>query len=168
MNFVQFYLDQAPDYKGRMLHDIWSWSHEKLELSHDFIQLLFPLKERSESVPTAPVIDDDSIQQFRTNPQLQRNMLKSLELMLCFYGLRRAADGMHITKDEHFPERAPEWVILGDHNHLRLTRILRCLALCGLSEHARALLECLQHIAAEHPEAISQETRQYWTKAASA
>ena len=46
---VAFYRLEAPDARGRMLHDIWRWDSARLETVHDYIQWLFPL-----DVPSLP------------------------------------------------------------------------------------------------------------------
>jgi hypothetical protein len=47
-----------------------------------------------------------------------------------------------------------------------LTRILTSLRLLGLEDQSRALLACLERIAADHPHAIPSTTLAYWRKAA--
>ena len=42
MNFEKFLLAKEPDFKGRAIQDIWNFSDEQIEHTHDFIQLLFP------------------------------------------------------------------------------------------------------------------------------
>ena len=48
MDLVAFYQGEAPDYQGRTLREIWGWDDERLEEQHDYIQVLFPLKELSQ------------------------------------------------------------------------------------------------------------------------
>ena len=50
MNFENFLINAEPDFKNRFLNDIWYFSDEDIEHTHDFIQLLFPLNEKSNSV----------------------------------------------------------------------------------------------------------------------
>ena len=50
MNFENFLINAEPDFKNRFLNDIWDFSDEDIEHTHDFIQLLFPLNEKSNSV----------------------------------------------------------------------------------------------------------------------
>ena len=54
---VNFYLGDAPDNQGRMIDEILSWKDEQLEDVHDYIQWLFPLKERSAFTPFPSQID---------------------------------------------------------------------------------------------------------------
>ena len=44
------------DARGRKLHEIWEFSDNQIESTHDFIQWLFPLTEPSQSQPDAPVL----------------------------------------------------------------------------------------------------------------
>jgi hypothetical protein len=46
-SILTFYQGQSPDSSGRMIETIWSWDYQKLEYTHDYIQWLFPLKEKS-------------------------------------------------------------------------------------------------------------------------
>ena len=50
MNFKNFLLAEESDFKGRMIQDIWNYSDEEIENNHDFIQILFPLNKKSQSV----------------------------------------------------------------------------------------------------------------------
>jgi hypothetical protein len=52
---VAFYLNQRPDSQGRMIEDIWLWDSHRLEYTHDYIQWLFPLKQKSRFNPDAPL-----------------------------------------------------------------------------------------------------------------
>jgi hypothetical protein len=53
----------------------------------------------------------------------------------------------------------------GNHNFLRISRILRSLSLLGLRTHATALLKCLEGIYAEDPHTIGATTLGYWRRA---
>jgi hypothetical protein len=165
MNLVNFYLGTAPDYQGRMLRDIWTWDHERLEQIHDFIQVLFPLAEPSMFSSRAPILRAEDVREFRNNAALRDNLLRSFRLMLDFYGLEMQEDPVAITKAAHFPERAVNWLAFGDHNMLRITRILKCLRLCGFGENARAFLAFLLNLYEERPRDIGMETLAYWQDA---
>lgn len=86
--------------------------------------------------------------------------------MLRFYGLTCDATlGTRIQPSVQFGVWAPNWLTPGNHNHLRLTSILRSLSLLGLEAHARALLHFLEAIATENPGAIDATTLAYWRRA---
>jgi opioid growth factor receptor-like protein len=111
------------------------------------------------------VLDEAAAAQFRENPTLRTNLLHSFRLMLDFYGLRLDEANGAVVPAEHFRERAENWLVPGDHNHLRITRILKCLQTCGLGEYAAAFLKCLLAVAG--PRDVTEETLRYWREAGS-
>jgi|GEM_PF-6768085 len=89
---------------------------------------------------------------------------RALETMLRFYGLelRGNVDKPQVVRSASFAARVPVWISLRNHNHDRLTRILKCLSIVEASELGHPLLQTLLEIAAQNPEAFSQETLGYW------
>ena len=165
---VPFYLGERPDLEGRTIQQMWAWDFEALECTHDYIQWLFPITEKSHFNPHAPVVDEDVIQVFKENPRLQKNLLQSFSIMLSFYGLassRNKQGKVCVEKSENYPDRKPEWVNMLDHNYLRITRILKCLVAFGLIQEAQAFYKCLKKIYREDSGQIGNETFQYWTDA---
>ena len=91
--------------------------------------------------------------------------------MLDFYGLALESVGTARRASSRRPDFAAKsrgWLHAGDHNHLRLTRILTSVRLLGLGDHSRALFACLADIARDHPGAVSATTLDYWRRAAAA
>ena len=167
---IGFYSGTEPDHCGRYLHDIQRWPDEQLEAVHDYIQWLFPLPERSGFNVAAPLLIPESIQEFRTHPDLQEKLRVSFFRMMKFYGFEvRAGEHIMVTRAPNFEAKAKGWRSPGNHNHLRITRILRCLTLLGLDAEAKAFLECLAEIYEDEQNkpspAISNETMGYWRKA---
>ena len=66
------------DYQGRFLKDIWLMEDTRIEKVHDFIQWVFPTDEVSKSVPSAPVLFDDEIEEIKTSELAKENLLKFL------------------------------------------------------------------------------------------
>jgi hypothetical protein len=64
---------------------------------------------------------------------------------------------------DHFAERVAEWMFPNDHNHLRITRILKCLTLCGLGQFAWAFHKAL--VEAVGPDQVTVETLRFWENA---
>jgi hypothetical protein len=87
--------------------------------------------------------------------------------MLAFYGLRRAGAGeaVAIARGPGYATRSAEWLDRS-HNFLRISRILRCLALLGCGPEARAFLACLEEIVRENGSAVGSDTLGYWRRAA--
>jgi Opioid growth factor receptor (OGFr) conserved region len=165
---VDFYGGAADD-RGRHLEQIWSWPDDEIETVHDFIQWLFPLDTVSRANPNAPLVTASTIQAFQQSDELRGKLEASLERMLAFYGLRHAGD--RIEKSDTFPKQRRYWLggygWLGpNHNHLRITRILRSLALLGLPHHTQALAQCLADLYPFERSHINKTTLRYWMEAA--
>lgn len=141
--------------------DVWDFSYEELESRHDYIQWLFPLKERSRFNTFAPIITD--ISPYKTYT-IKENMQKSFVLMLSFYGFKICGD--EIICSESFPERKENWVTAGNHNYLRITRILKSLMLFGLKKEAGMFLLILETVYEDNKDKIGEETMNYWEGAA--
>ena len=70
---VHFLEGTYPDHKGRYLSDIWSYSDNEIERTHDFIQWIFPLDEPSNAVWDAPVLIDQEIDEILDSSKVRRN-----------------------------------------------------------------------------------------------
>jgi hypothetical protein len=125
--------------------------------------VLFPLPEASAFNRSAPLLDPATLAEFRRDALIQQNLLKSLEVMLAFYGFTLDRDKKVVTPADNFKERADNWLFPNDHNHLRITRILRCLTLCGLQDFARAFHAAL--VRATGPTTVTAETLRFWENA---
>lgn len=174
---VSFYAPQnaAADARGRKLHTILAWSDNQLEWSHDYIQILFPLPERSPINPSAPVINEQVFSTFRSSPGHQGRLRDALVRMLKFYGLVLAprhscgqgADGCwEVQPGPNFAQASPNWVKRFDHNHLRITRIIRSCRVLGLEDEARAFHTALSRVAEGKQGVVSQKSLMFWQRAA--
>ena len=165
---VRFYRGDGRDDASRTIEDVWRFSTDDLEVTHDFIQWLFPLRDRSAFVRGAPTLTDNTVAVFRDSAELRDRLRRSLDLMLAFYGLRRDVDRSGDALIVAAPElaiRGPHWWASGNHNHRRLTRMIRSLAILGLEPEARAVRDCLDRVRRENETGISDETAQYWARA---
>ncbi|KAH9869954.1 hypothetical protein J1614_006875 [Plenodomus biglobosus] len=218
---------QAKDSHGRTQQDIMSWSDTKLERSHNYIQMLFPLPEGSPYNWAAPVVTREVFNAFRSRTELRDSMRRSFERMLEFYGFTASADtkvDVNSKDEDHeggsevedvaaqnvgattaeITETSPEdtesntttgsesttalsstpsttsyaiirgpkwrknstnWCVRFDHNHLRITRILRCLRVMGLQTECDAFYKALQEVFADPAVPISDRSMMYWTHA---
>ena len=167
-DIIRFYRDELADQSGRLLSEILSERHEWLEFTHDYIQWLFPLAEASAFNPEAPVLTPAAIAEFRANPALGERLQQAFELMLSFYGLQqepKPSGEFRVTRSADFEQRARNWLTPGNHNHLRITRILKSLGLLGLRPQADAFLACLLEISRDHPRIINTNTLSFWRTA---
>ena len=163
---VSFYSGLSTDNLGRSLEEIQDWGYDRLEGVHNYVQWLFPLSERSNFNPDAPILDADQIVAFRSSDELKARLIKSFKVMLRFYGLCVEDKGgtIEITKSDEYAQRKGTWLTPGNHNYLRITRILTSLRLLGLREYAEVFLALLERLYEEESQRIGSTTLGYWRR----
>ena len=142
---VQFLAGEGRDGAGRTADEVLTFDDDRLEARHDFIQWLFPLTEPSAAVPGSPVLSRDDVAALVASDLAQMRLARAARRMLAFYG---ATGGW----------RAP-----ADHNHLRITRIIRSLRLLSGDAAADAFRQKILALAEDAP--ISATSRAYWNAA---
>ncbi len=165
---VAFHRGEASDSAGRRIDEILAWDDGRLERTHDYIQWLFPTRVHSRFNPDAPVLNARDIEAFRDDERLRESLLRGLRRMLAFYGLDcvRCGNGPEVRANAAFAARSREWLHRGNHNHLRITRILECLHTLGLEQHAGAFFEFLHSLYERYPDCVADVTYDYWRRAA--
>lgn len=163
---LEFYYGYGRDQSGRTLRDILNFSDHDLEYSHDYIQWLFPTITASAFNPSASTLTSADISEFNSNPILQQNLLCSFVRMLRFYGMVYRRDGsIHLRPDFETSENGQNWLTSGNHNFLRITRILESLILLGLREPAYTFYKVLSDKIISNPtyrEIITPRTFHFW------
>jgi len=164
---LEFYRG-GKDAEGRTLTEILAWDDEKLEDVHDYIQWIFPTAKASEFNRRAPVLDSATISAFKAEPELRTKLLDAFARMLRFYGFElEQRDGRPaVVRGVNWSTRREEWLTPGNHNLLRITRILDCLATLALEEHARAFLATLEGLDENDRRKIGRRTYAFWREAA--
>ena len=134
---------------------------------HDYIQWIFPLPERSGANPWAPVLTADTIAAIRGNAEMQGRLRAAFLRMLAFHGFVLENDA--VREGPRFAAAARNWLRVGNHNHLRLTRLLRSLRVLGLEREALLLWEALRELNERETKAgrhsITSETFAFWRDA---
>jgi hypothetical protein len=146
---VEFYSGTGTDNRGRTFGEILAWDNRRWEHSHDMIQWLFPLVEKSAHNPHAPRLDDETITVFRTDPRVRDNVLAAYAR----------------AKDFFWDQDPPAWLRDRDHNHLRITRMLKFFTLCGFRDQASELYGNVLGVVAANPDIILPRTLDYWQDA---
>lgn len=159
---IAFYRGEGFDHKGRRLEDIWALSPFWLEHTHDYIQWLFPIPEAGRFNAFAPLLTPTVQAAFEREAPLRQRQQQSLDVMLDFFGLTR--DGNVITAQPTLSMQTHIWLKAGGHNHLRITRILRSLALCHQPALARAFQQTVIEFGTQHG-VVSETSLQYWRAA---
>ncbi|GAB7360106.1 hypothetical protein MBLNU230_g7869t1 [Neophaeotheca triangularis] len=153
---------KAQDHCSRTLDDILSWPDKDLETSHDYIQFVFPLPESSDFNNRAPIVTPKVRQAFLSDERLQNRMRQVYARILRFYGLQLEPSG-EISKAANFATASKAWRRRFDHNHLRITRIIRSLRVLGLQREAEGFFTALR----EHGDGaeVGERTKDYWLRA---
>jgi hypothetical protein len=118
---------------------IQKWSYDRLEAAHDYVQWMFPLTEESMFNPDAPILTQEDIQIFRSDPELKGKVIDCCQKFLWFLGLQFDMEDSKwiVKKGPNFAERREVWEEF-NHNWLRVTRVIKSLRLLGLEEQAKA------------------------------
>ncbi|KAI9811754.1 MAG: hypothetical protein M1827_005299 [Pycnora praestabilis] len=180
---------QGTDFCGRSLNEILSWPNSRLESVHDYIQILFPLPEGSPINWQAPIIDKATFTVFWERKDLRDRLRLSFERILDFYGFEVVQYGgngkkpntetatsekdsnIQVIPSDSFPTKSRRWLTRFDHNHLRITRIIRSLRVLGLESEASAFFKTLTElpgVAGKDGRAgkVSATSVKFWTRAA--
>lgn len=147
MNFEKFLINKIPDFKGRMLEDIWQYSDEQIENEHDFIQIIFPTNYESKSSFHGYFLKSKGeITTLKENKRVIQNLKKSADWFFQF-----------LSRNDH-------WIKKYDHNHLRVTRIIECLRLLVSDQEADIFFSKVLSIIKDE-DSIGERTLKFWKDA---
>ncbi|KAL1801044.1 hypothetical protein ACET3X_001386 [Alternaria dauci] len=96
----------AKDALNRQLHQILAWTDQRLESSHNYIQILFPLPEGSPFNMEAPVINLEVMQAFHSRSELRQGLRQSFQRMLSFYGFKESTKPEEELQEEQGETKA--------------------------------------------------------------
>lgn len=144
---LAFLEGEGPDAGGRTIFDALALDDATLERTHDVVQWLFPLTEPSGAVPDAPVLTPDEARAILDSVMAQCALAAATDRMERFY------------RDTH------DWLMPSDHNHLRITRIIRSLRLLRGDGEADAFRDMILARVEATRAPINARSRGYWTTA---
>ena len=115
----------------------------------------------------APIVTPEVRSAFLAQAELRASLRGALDRMLTFYGLQFSDEAGKevVTRGPNFGINSRNWVTRFDHNHLRMTRILRSLRVLGLGDEAAALHGFLS-TDGEVTDTVSPRSQMYWRRAA--
>ena len=145
---LKFYRGEAPNTDGLLFDATVNLTDRQMEIGHQWVQWMFPLPEPSKAHPSSPVMSSDDIAAFVSTPELQVRA-------------RRALDRFQL-----FLANTTAWRRDRDHNHLRITRVIRFLSVIGMAEDAKAFCDwAIQTWENANPGPLPVQTHRYWTEA---
>ena len=159
---IEFYCGEGRDHKGRCLEDIWALSSFWLEHTHDYIQWLFPIPEAGRFNAFAPLLTPTVQAVFERSDVMRQHQQRSLDVMLDFFGLAWSGNGIVAQPTLAIPTHI--WLKAGGHNHLRITRMIRSLALCHQPDLARTFQQAVTEVGTQLG-VVSETSIRYWREA---
>lgn len=144
---VRFLLGAGRDGAGRSLAKVLAMDNVQLERRHDYIQWLFPLPEVSSAAPGVPVLSPDDVMQIRSSDIAVANLRAAAARMRDFYA------------------RTRHWLVPADHNHLRITRIIKSLRLLAGDAEADAFKTVILDMVGFSGASISARSMGFWAMA---
>ena len=167
---ISFLLGITPDPNGRAIDQYLAFRDDEWEGQHDIIQMAFPNKTQSKFHPNQPFLpasfdiaglSDAQRQQCRaTIILLLQSYLKSLSVDFTING---GKVDIHFGP---FSTPRPYWTLPRDHNTLRLTRILECLAIFDILDVRNALYDFLVYtVIPGYGDGIGAYTLAFWVAA---
>ena len=144
---VSFLEGKSPDHRGRILAMLLQQTDHQAETTHDYIQWLFPLNEPSRSVNGVPVLTELEIDEIRQISLAQANLAKSARWFLGFL------------------ERNDHWITNYNHNHLRITRVIKSLRLLASDKAADEFRDKVLALAGDNLNLVDQKARGFWRSA---
>jgi hypothetical protein len=152
---VKMFCEGAADERGRTLASLRDVSDQEFEASHDFIQTMFPLMEKSMHHKDSPVLTDDDVKQLIAS----RSAVSEMALNLI-----RLGDFLGVSPGRYDEAKQAWWCNDGNHNLLRVTRVIRSIRLFGSEVVSKQFCNIVTDIATKR--GVNETTKQFWWKAA--
>lgn len=97
---------------------------------------------------------------------IQQNFSAAIYRMLVFYGYSISPlTPNEISPSGEWADKAANWLSDGNHNFMRITRMLRCMCLLGRAPLAQSWYRILKAAAKAHPQTVSSRTLGFWNEA---
>ena len=142
---VEFLKGAGTDAAGRTVFDVVALDDRSVEHTHDFIQWLFPLAEPSGANRRAPVLSAVDVEEVQACGMSQIALAAATDRMTAFYRFNT------------------HWLVPHDHNHLRITRIIRSLRLLRGMDEADEFRDLILRLDDDAGRPVSIDSRRYWT-----
>ena len=144
---VDFLKGAGTDAAGRTVFDVVALDDRSVERTHDFIQWLFPLAEPSGANRRAPVLSAADVEAVQACGMSQIALAAATDRMTAFYQFNT------------------HWLVPYNHNHLRITRIIKSLRLLRGEDEANEFRDLILGMDEAAGRPVSVDSRRYWTTA---
>lgn len=118
---IQFYVNGKSDPMGRTYASMMYFTEERMEECHDWVQWMFPTAESSAFASVYPVLTAEDVAKLQASPVARLRLIAAVDKFKDFMGIGNVPD----------ESKWKNWCTPGNHNLLRVTRIIRALRLFG-------------------------------------
>lgn len=162
---VKFYTGDGLDQHGRIFNEILQKDNEWWEDCHDHIQWVFPLKEPSRFNPDAPLLTDEDINILSKDKIAQLRIKAAYNKFMLFLGFNKSFTYLPGGRWELVNDGHP-WLSACDHNHLRISRAIRCFRFFGQTTLSLEMYEdCIAAAINYGSPMMELKTLKYWQQA---
>ena len=140
----RFLAGMGTDGAARTIDQVLDFDDAHWERTHDFIQWLFPLAEASRSIRNAPVLTAAQIEQIRASRPMQANIQRS------------------VLRYKEFLASTTKWRSGYDHNHLRISRVIKSLRLLVSDEAANGFKYWVAGQLGDQIDTIHAASQKHW------
>ncbi|MDF9828846.1 ADP-ribosylglycohydrolase family protein [Parabacteroides sp. PF5-6] len=156
IDLIAFFRNEQADVEGRMLEDILQFSFWQIENKHDFIQWIFPTKEKSRFNGKAPILDKTFVSRFQKDELAKNNFCRSCQMYLNHIGLNC------LDKCVSPDSSGNKFYEMPTHNLLRISRMLNSLNQVGNRQCSWNIYNNISKEAKLYPNKINEETLLFW------
>ena len=143
---IAFWTGVETNQSGHRLRAILDANDDWLEYNHDWVQWLFPLPEPSLAVPESPVLTPLTVACIRNNVEIKALYWEAVGRVSSFYS------------------NTDVWLRYTDHNHKRITRILRSMKLVLGWADAMLFYEHIKSLTELAGNPVSPHNTSFWDK----
>jgi len=141
---VSFFRDEIGHPRYGSYEVIISSSDEFWEKTHDFIQWIFPLNESSRFNQKAPILDQSSIRQLLASGKTKEKL------------------SLGTDRYKSFLKANDNWRRGYDHNHMRISRVIKCLRLLLDDQSANEFKYWVASELGNDIDQIHSESKRHW------
>lgn len=146
--FILAFLEcRGTDYKLRRIEEVWAFDDWQIENTHDFIQWMFPLPLENTAQLSRPILSPVGAKKIAESSLALDSLTKSRSWYL------------------NFLKKSSGWLQKYDHNHLRITRMLKSTALINGPAVAQENYTLVKNIAGKNFHSIGKVAVAFWENA---
>ncbi len=133
---IDFYLEKRKSQHNFSLQDMWNIRKSIIGDAYFYIAWLFPATESSKWNRGIPVFNQQDIEYFCNNTEIQQKYLKSFDFVMSYFEIYRIGNEVYPT--ETLKSRS-YWLRQIGHESKKISRIIRSLNICGHPDLAKNL-----------------------------